>query len=145
MDTKNNVSSQEVLNAPASASNPAPCLADDAEQRIHMRLILDIDYSLNGESPKRLAEFLHALCDHAAGNGMLTHSSLAEVDGWEAQAVQMPDPIPKEDLAEFMLRRIENGQLSLEDIAVSMARYGLEEPHKFMSEMRERMDQDNDN
>jgi hypothetical protein len=44
-----------------------------------------------------------------------------------------------------MLRRIENGQLSLENIAASMARYGLEEPHKFMGEIRERMNQDNDN
>ena len=51
----------------------------------------------------------------------------------------------EDELADFMLKRIENGQLELEDIPVRLARYGLMEPQQFMDEMRERMEsEDND-
>lgn len=108
-----------------------------------MRLTLDVDYRLNGESPELMAEFLRVLCDHAASNGMLTRSSHAEVETWDAKAVQLPEPLSEEELAGFMLQRIENGQLALEDIPVRLARYGLEEPHNFVNEMRERMENTN--
>jgi hypothetical protein len=39
-----------------------------------------------------------------------------------------------------MLQRIENGELTLEDIPIRLARYGLMEPSAFVDEMRERME-----
>ena len=39
-----------------------------------------------------------------------------------------------------MLQRIENGDLTLEDLPVRLARYGLMEPNTFVDEMRERME-----
>jgi hypothetical protein len=47
--------------------------------------------------------------------------------------------LSEDDLAKFMLQRIENGDLALEDIPVRLARYGLMEPSAFVAEMRERM------
>lgn len=55
-------------------------------------------------------------------------------------ALGAPDPLPEEALADFMRQRIENGDLSLDDIPVRLARYGLMAPNAFVDEMRERME-----
>lgn len=47
--------------------------------------------------------------------------------------------MPSEDeVADFWLGCIEDGQLSLEDIPDRLARYGLMEPGEFVEELRER-------
>ena len=47
---------------------------------------------------------------------------------------------PDEDeIADFMLRRIENGDLLVEDIPSRLARYGIMDSVAFRSEMQERM------
>jgi hypothetical protein len=48
--------------------------------------------------------------------------------------------LSEEEIADFMLQRIESGDLALEDIPVRLARYGLMEPSAFVAEMRERME-----
>ncbi|NEX60120.1 hypothetical protein G3574_03425 [Noviherbaspirillum sp. 17J57-3] len=47
--------------------------------------------------------------------------------------------ITEGDVADYMLKRIESGDLALEDIPVRLARYGLMESRVFIAEMSERM------
>jgi hypothetical protein len=47
--------------------------------------------------------------------------------------------LTEEELADFMLQRIESGDLALEDIPARLARYGLMAPEDFVAEMLERM------
>lgn len=49
-------------------------------------------------------------------------------------------PLTENELAGFMLERIENGQIAVEDIPLRLARYGLMDPAEFIAEMRERME-----
>ncbi|MDI9689724.1 hypothetical protein [Burkholderia cenocepacia] len=50
------------------------------------------------------------------------------------------DPLSEDEVAAFMRRRLENGDLAAEDIPVRLARYGLMQPQAFIEEMRERME-----
>ena len=58
-------------------------------------------------------------------------------------AEQPGDPdaaaLSEDEIADFLCRRIENGELAAEDIPVRLARYGLMQPLAFVEEMRERM------
>lgn len=47
--------------------------------------------------------------------------------------------LSEDEITGFMRRRIENGELAVEDIPVRIARYGLMQPLAFAEEMRERM------
>ena len=42
-------------------------------------------------------------------------------------------------IADYLQQRIENGDLSAEDISTRLARYGLMDPQDFVDEMLERM------
>ncbi len=48
------------------------------------------------------------------------------------------------EIADFLRRRIEDGNLNAEDIPLRLARYGLMGPEAFAAEMRERMDMDDE-
>jgi len=54
-----------------------------------------------------------------------------------AEATQT-EQLSEDEVADFMLHRIENGDLALEDISVRLARYGLMEPSAFIGEMLSR-------
>lgn len=61
-----------------------------------------------------------------------------------AETTSNDDKAPSEEqIAALILARIESGDLSLKDIAVRLARYGLMDPAEFIDEMRERMDSAN--
>lgn len=114
------------------------------DSRFRARLVLDVDYILNGESAADMLRRLRGMCECAIGNGMLTGASDAEVVEHSMDVLAVPD-VPSEDvLAAFMLRRIENGGLGLEDIPVQLAKYGLMSPVDFAIEMIERMEMEND-
>lgn len=51
-----------------------------------------------------------------------------------------PAELDEDEIADFMLQRIEDGNLALEDIPVRLARYGLMNPEQFCAEMQERME-----
>ena len=105
-----------------------------------VRMILDVEYVPNGVSIEELRSRLQEMCERAIGEGMLTGGTEAEVDTWSAKTVVLPQPMDEDELADFMLERIEDGQLAVEDIPVRLARYGLMEPADFVTEMRERME-----
>lgn len=110
-----------------------------ARAPLNMRLVLDINYVPFGVDAETLKGLLHKMCMNAIGNGMLTGHTEAEVDGYSLEILEVPEPLSEEELSSFMLDRIENAELSLEDIPVRLARYGLMEPAAFVTEMRERM------
>ncbi len=107
---------------------------------VKVRLTLDVTYTLNGETAADMARRLRRMCERAVGEGMLTGETDAEVEDYSLDAAIQPEPLSEDALANFMLQRIENGDLALEDIPVRLARYGLMEPGAFVDEMRERME-----
>lgn len=119
----------------ANASYGAP-----VSETVTVRLTLDVAYSLNGENATEMVSRLRKMCERAIGEGMLTGETDAEVEEYSMDAVIQPEPLSEDELASFMLQRIENGDLALEDIPVRLARYGLMEPNAFVDEMRERME-----
>jgi len=46
------------------------------------RLVLDVDYELNGEKKEALKEMLFNIPDYLANRGLLTNESPAVVDRW---------------------------------------------------------------
>lgn len=109
-------------------------------QPARLRATFNIEYALNGESIKSMAERLRRMMDIAIGNGMLTGDSPATVEEYSFDVIEAPNPLTEEELADFMLQRIENGDLGAEEIPLRLARYGLMETHEFVAEMRERME-----
>lgn len=105
-----------------------------------LRLIFDVEYNLNGEAVQELSKRLERAAFHAVSEGLLTGETEAEVENYGVTVSAVPPALSEEDLSKFMLKRIEDGQLELEDIPVRLARYGLMEPGAFVSEMRERME-----
>lgn len=112
----------------------------DNSNTLKLRLVLDVQYDLNGEDPVGLANYLHRLVQRAVGDGLLTGSSEATVDTYSHSVVELPEPLSEEVLAAFMDQRIADSQIAVEDLGLRMARYGLMEPPAFVAEMRERMD-----
>jgi hypothetical protein len=113
--------------------------SEPTEQK-RLRLTLDVDYVLNGESIENMTERLRHVAAHAIENGMVTGDSKAEIQDYATTVRTIPNPLSEGEVADFMLQRIESGALGLDDIPLRLARYGLMESHEFVSEMRERME-----
>ena len=111
----------------------------DITENVKVRMTLDVTYALNGENAVEMISRLRKMCERAIGEGMLTGETAAEVEEYSMDAVIPPEPLSEEQLSAFMLKRIENGQIHLEDIPGRLARYGLMERNAFIDEMRERM------
>jgi hypothetical protein len=63
---------------------------------MHLRLIIDVKYDPNGESQEDLANRLENIPQLAAGEGLFTGETQAEVESWEYQVqLILPDPIGK--------------------------------------------------
>ncbi|WP_230976257.1 hypothetical protein [Pseudothauera nasutitermitis] len=107
---------------------------------VKVRLMLDVTYLLNGEVLDDLLFHLHQQCMRAIGDGLLTGGSNAQVEQYEIDVSTRPIPLSEAEIADFMRQRIEDGNLSAEDIPTRLARYGLMTPDDFVSEMRERME-----
>lgn len=108
---------------------------------VSLRLVLDVTYLPNGVPTFALVNQLEAMIHRTIGNGGLTGDTPeAEVDVHSYKVVELPEPMSEEELASFMLQRIESGSLDLGEIPVKLARYGLMEPHAFVAEMRERLE-----
>lgn len=112
---------------------------NNASDTVTMRLTVDVTYSLNGENATEINSLLRRQCERAIGNGLLTGESDAEVESHSVEVTIAPEALSEDELASFMLQRIENSDIQLEDIPNRLARYGLMDPMKFVDEMRERM------
>lgn len=107
---------------------------------VSVRLVLDVTYSLHGESAANMAARLEDMCARAYREGILTGDTEAEIEKHSVCTVVLPEPLSETQVAAFMRQRIESGDLGLEDVPVRLARYGLMEPHAFVDEVRERID-----
>lgn len=112
-------------------------------EKIKIRLTLDVSYDLNGENAVEVVKNLRMLWERGIEDGMLTGEMDAEVEDYSVKAEVLPEAMSEDDLADFMLQRIENGEVLAEDIPLRLARYGLMEPAAFVIEMRERMEMAN--
>lgn len=84
-----------------------------------VRLVLDVNYDLQGETGEDMANTLRRLCERAIGNGMLTGDTAALVDQYSMEAVVVAkdatDDAPPsrqatpEDLRLIALRSDDNG------------------------------------
>lgn len=110
---------------------------------VNARLTLDVTYLLNGETAPEMLALLRRMCERAIGEGLLTGETDAEVDIWSMDVSTVPSTSDHEaleaEIATFMQQRIEDGNLSAEDIPLRLARYGLMNPKAFTKEMCERM------
>ncbi|MCE2984908.1 MAG: hypothetical protein ACK4VS_06335 [Burkholderiales bacterium] len=122
---------------------PSDCQSFDVieiSESLIVRLTLDVRYSLNGDSSSYVVDRLLQMIQRAIGEGLLNSESQAEVQVYSMNAVTQPESLSEDELVSFMMQRIENGSLPLEDIPLCLARYGLMEPNAFNAEMRERID-----
>ncbi len=112
-----------------------------------VRLILDVTYEPNKDNENATSDMtyvLRTMVERTIGPRSLCTSSIAVIRNYETQIVIRPEPLSEDELADFMLKRIEQGALALEDLPVRLARYGLMEPDAFVREMRERMEMENE-
>ncbi len=108
-------------------------------EQVRLRLSLDIRVDLNGTSQSIMEENLRTLVQHGIANGFLTGNTTAELVEHALAVTEYPETT-EEEIAEFMLQRIEDGDLELGDIPSRLARYGIMCPASFVLEMRERME-----
>lgn len=106
---------------------------------ITLRLTMDVTYNLHGENANNLADRLKEMSERAVLEGMLTGTTNAEINDYSMSAVIKQEPVSEDEIAQYMLNRIENGNLALEEIPVRLARYGTMEPNDFFKDMRERI------
>ncbi|WP_341744655.1 hypothetical protein [Azonexus hydrophilus] len=111
-----------------------------SRQTTRVRLTLEVEYALNGEMAEDMVSRLQRMCEHAIGNGMLTGESAAEVEEYSMEVVVQEEPPSEDEVADLMLRRIEDGSIGVEDIPMRLARYGLMSPKAFVEEVQERME-----
>lgn len=105
-----------------------------------LRLLVEVGYTLNGQTIAEMSDRLRAIAERAMGEGELTGDSDAEVAEHTVQVRVVPELLTEDDVADFMLKRIENGDLDLGDVPVRLARYGLMDSIEFSAEMRGRME-----
>ncbi len=105
-----------------------------------LRLVMEVAYTLNGQTIVDMSNRLRAIAERAMAEGQLTGDTQAEVAEHTVQVRLVPEPLTEDEVADFMLERIENGDLGLENIPVRLARYGLMDAIEFSAEMRERME-----
>lgn len=57
---------------------------------LKLRVTIDITYETNGESATDLIRMAHRIAEHAAGQGMMTENTAAEVDEWTDRVEVLP-------------------------------------------------------
>jgi hypothetical protein len=128
---------------------------ESKKQAAESHVTIDVTVRVNYRAPPDDAGYLHkrvscAVADmldsehlpEPAPGGVKSSAALVSV---VAEVVKPAKPALTEDeIAAYYRGRIEDGNLSLEDIPRIMARIGLSKPSEFVDEMEERMGIDND-
>lgn len=123
------------------------CVGQDAVWQVvptaEITAEIKVQYVLNGHSPESMRLRLKDEIAAEVDRGILSGDTSATVEDYQI-TVSIQDRPEKSEMDEslitmFLSRRIEDGNLSLEDIPKLMARYGMMEPKQFIDEMNERM------
>ena len=104
---------------------------------INITLEVSADIDLNGTTANELKAHMQAALARAIGDGLLTGHTSAEVDSYSA-SVNVENPQTRALLARCIAQAIEERQLSLDEPADTLIRYGLMLPSDFIDEMQER-------
>lgn len=123
------------------------CTGQDAIWRLQptaeVTAEIKVRYVLNGHSPESMRQRLHDELMVEVDRGILSGDTALGVDDYSVNVriVEQSDDqdVDEDDIAAFITTRIEDGNLSLEDIPLLMARYGKMDPKQFITEMKERM------
>ncbi len=105
-----------------------------------LRLVMEVTYTLNGHTIAEMSTHLCNMAERAVLDGHLTGETEAEVAQHTGQVRVVPELLTEDEVAAFMLKRIGNGDIDLDDMPVRLARYGLMNPIEFSEEMRQRME-----
>lgn len=108
----------------------------------HFTLTLNVSYTPNGVESNELIRQLKGMVNHAVSRGLLTGESDAVVEEWGVGIIETPEPamdLTESTIADWIARRIEDGELDLSDIPLLMARYALRNPSEMRTELAERM------
>lgn len=89
-----------------------------------VRLILDVDFNLNGVTTEHVISNLRAMVERGIGEGMVTRGE-AELEQYSMTTQVVGELLSEDELLVFMQQRIENGELRADDVALRLARYGL--------------------
>ena len=57
--------------------------------KVKLRLILDIEYETNGTPVPELKEMMKYITHNAAGEGLMTGGTEAEVNTWKAEVIEL--------------------------------------------------------
>lgn len=107
-----------------------------------IRLTLDVVLDLNGVPSDHARERIEGSILRAIGNGALTGDSEAECETYDLKAIVVEPlavSLDEEQVADWITRRVEDGELTLEDLPSRMARYALQDPGQMRNEIAERM------
>ncbi len=123
-------------------------VADDqnasSEADCSVRILVDVKYVSNGVPKDDITEMVKRFIERAIGNGALTGDSPVEVDEY-ALSVKSVSPeaqaIDEEVVGDWLLARVESGNLNPEEMITMMARYALAEPDAMREEFAERIAQ----
>lgn len=102
------------------------------------RVTLDIVLRMDDRGPQEIKSLLTEICEKGFSEG--SQALYLDVKTRSLNVDVLPAPLSEEEVAAFMQRRIENGDLLAEDVATRLARYGLMERSAFITEMAERME-----
>lgn len=109
------------------------------EGQITVQLNLKVQVNLHGASREAIIDYLVNLLQNAVDDGRLAGDTDATVERHELDVAATTCDLDADMLADFMLQRIESGDLALEDLPVKLVTYGLMNPAAFTEEMAERM------
>lgn len=114
-------------------------------EKATLQMTLVVDYLPNGVSVQDLKRRLERVLERSVGEGLLTGETAAEVAQYSMDVKVTswsgaPD-LDRDQVADFLADRIENGAMHLENIPREMARFGLMSPVDFLQEMDERMEE----
>ena len=76
-----------------------------------LRVVLDVEFELDGETIDDIQSLLERNLQNAIGNGLLTGSTGALVERFAMTVTPSSEKPDEDEIADFMLRRIENGDL----------------------------------
>ena len=110
------------------------------DKPVKARLILDVEYLPNGVDPTVLLGMLQSVVDRAATEGQLTGNTAAAVQKIAMTSVLVEDTMSANDMAWFMVARIDKGHLPSRLVPDRLVRYGLMEPHEFKATMKAQSD-----
>jgi hypothetical protein len=114
-------------------------LKPERNESSRLRIVLDVECNLNGESIYEMQNHLRRLVERAVFEGLLTGYSSAEVDRYSVDVFEHPK-ISEDELSDYFATQIEDGRISPIEIAIKLARYGLMDPSQFALEMQERIE-----